>query len=115
VASDVATFRLYGDENMLKDGADIGIVAQALAASRKAIWDIISHGRNKTQPWEILTSVPTGVIDPSGRVIPLLDWHRGGALKTEAEKLFASARAVITGVAAPSMGMVSADDAADPE
>jgi hypothetical protein len=109
VASEVASFRIYGDENLLREGAQIGVVAEAVAASRKAIWDIITYGRSKTQPREILRKVPTGVADPSGRVTPLLDWHRGGALKTEAEKLFGSARAV-AGAASPTMGMVSADD-----
>jgi hypothetical protein len=36
-----------------------------------------------TQPWEVLRNVPTGITDPSGRVTPLLDWHKGDALKTE--------------------------------
>jgi hypothetical protein len=53
--------------------------------------------------------VPAGVIDRSGRVTPLLDWHQGGALKTEAEKLFASMRPAIAGLVSATMGMVSAD------
>jgi uncharacterized protein DUF4157 len=110
VASEAATFRVYGDENLLKDGADISVVAEAIAASRKAIADILSHGRSQTPPEEILRNVPTGVTDPSGRVIPLLNWHNGGALQTEAERLFASARTMITEVASPTMGTVSADD-----
>jgi Domain of unknown function (DUF4157) len=109
VASEVASFRIYGDENMLRDGADISVVAEAVAASRKAISDIITCGRSKTQPWEILRNVPTGLTDPSGQVTPLLDWHRAGALKTEAEKLFDSARATIADAASPTMGIVSAD------
>ena len=111
VASEAATFRVYGDEDMLKDGADISVVAETIAASRKAIADILAHGQSQTPPWEILRYVPNAVTDPSGQVIPLLDWHRGGALKTEAEKLFASARTMITGVASPTMGTVSADEA----
>ena len=53
--------------------------------------------------------MPAGVIDRSGRVTPLLDWHQGGALKTEAEKLFASMRPAIAGLVSATMGMVSAD------
>ena len=93
VASQAAAFRAYGDEHMLSHGADISVVAEAAAASRKAISDIITHGQSKAQPEEILRNVPAGITDPSGRVIPLLDWHKDGALKAEAEKLFASTRA----------------------
>ena len=109
VASEVAAFRVYGDEHMFKDGADIGIVAGAAAASRNAISDIITHGQSKAQPEEILRNVPAGVVDRSGRVTPLLDWHQGGALKTEAEKLFASMRPAIAGLVSATMGIVSAD------
>jgi Domain of unknown function (DUF4157) len=109
VASEVAAFRAYGDEHMLKNGADVSIVAQAAAASRKAISDLITQGRSKARPEEILRNVPAGITDRSGRVIPLLDWHQGGALKTEAETLFASTRATIAGVARSTMGIVSAD------
>ena len=63
-----------------------------------------------TQPWEVLRNVPTGITDPSGRVTPLLDWHKGDALKTEAEMLFAGGSAMIAGAASPTMGIVSADD-----
>jgi hypothetical protein len=110
VASEVAAFRAYGDENMLRHGAGISVVAEAIAASRTAISDIITSGRSMTQPWEILKNVPTGITDPSGRVTPLLDWHKGDALKTEAERLFASGSAMIAGAASPTMGIVSADD-----
>ena len=109
VASDVAAFRVYGDEHMLKDGADIGIVAETAAASRKAISDIITHGRSSAQPEEILRNVPAGVTDRSGRVTPLPDWHQGGALKSEAETLFASTNPAVAGVAPATMGIVSAD------
>jgi hypothetical protein len=94
---------------MFRDGADISIVAGAAAASRKAISDIITHGQSKAQPEEILRNVPAGVIDRSGRVTPLLDWHQGGALKTEAEKLFASTRPAIADIVPATMGIVSAD------
>ena len=50
------------------------------------------------------------ITDPSGRVTPLLDWHKGDALKTEAEMLFASGSAMIAGAASPTMGIVLADD-----
>ncbi len=110
VASEVATFRVYGDENMLRNGNDISTVAGAVAASREAISDIISRGWTKTQPGEILRNVPAGVTGSSGRVTPLLDWHQDGVLKAQAERLFASARARIAGVVPPTMGMVSADD-----
>ena len=109
MASEVAAFRVYGDEHMFKDGADISIVAGAAGASRRAISDIIAHGQSKAQPEEILRNVPAGVIDRSGRVTPLLDWHQGGALKTEAEKLFASMRPAIAGLVSATMGIVSAD------
>jgi hypothetical protein len=109
VASEVAVFRAYGDENMLRHGAAISVVAEAIAASRTAISDIITGG-SMTQPWEVLRNVPTGITDPSGRVTPLLDWHKGDALKTEAEMLFASGSAMIAGAASPTMGIVSADD-----
>jgi len=110
VASEVAAFRAYGDENMLRHGAAISVVAEAIAASRTAISDIITSGRSMTQPWEVLRNVPTGITDPSGRVTPLLDWHKGDALKTEAELLFGSGSAMIAGAASPTMGIVSADD-----
>jgi hypothetical protein len=112
VASEVAAFRAYGDENMLRHGAAISAVTEAIAASRTAISDIITSGRSMTQPGEILRHVPTGFTDPSGRVTPLLDWHQGDALKAEAERLFASGSAMIAGAASPTMGIVSADDKA---
>jgi hypothetical protein len=110
VASEVAAFRAYGDENMLRRGAAISVVAEAIAASRTAISDIITSGRSMTQPWEVLRNVPTGITYPSGRVTPLLDWHKGDALKAEAEMLFASGSAMIAGAASPTMGIVSAVD-----
>ena len=48
-----------------------------------------------TQPWEVLRNVPTRITDPSGRVTPLLDWHKGE---------------MIAGAASPTMGIVLADD-----
>ena len=56
--------------------------------------------------------MPAGITDRSGRVIPLLDWHKDGALKAEAEKLLVRTRAAIAGAARPTMGMVSADSGA---
>ena len=53
--------------------------------------------------------MPTGVTDPSGRVIPLLDWHQGGALQAEAERLFARAGTMLAAAAPATMGRVSAD------
>jgi hypothetical protein len=110
VASEAARFRVYGDENMLREGAGLSVVAETVAASRQAISDIITRGSSPTQPWEILRHVPSAVTDPSGQVIPLLDWHQGGALKTGAEELFADASAMIADAAASTMGTVSADD-----
>jgi hypothetical protein len=109
VASEVAAFRVYGDEHMLEDGADLSIVAGAAAASRKAISDILTHGPGTAQPEEILRNVPAGVVGRSGRVTPLLDWHQGGALKTEAESLFASAGPAFAAMVPATMGTVSAD------
>lgn len=48
VASEVAAFRAYGDENMLRHGAAISVVAEAIAASRTVISDIITSGRSMT-------------------------------------------------------------------
>lgn len=67
VASEVAAFRAYGDENMLRHGAAISVVAEAIAASRTAISDIITSGRSMTQPWESSgTYRPGSLIRPAG-------------------------------------------------
>ena len=67
VASEVAAFRAYGDENMLRHGAAISAVAEAIAASRTVISDIITSGRSMTQPWEVLrTYRPGSPIRPAG-------------------------------------------------
>ena len=43
VASEVAAFRANGDENMLRHGAAMSVVAAAIAASRTVISDIITR------------------------------------------------------------------------
>ena len=101
-------FRIYGDGKLLSDGADVGIVAGAVAASRAVISDIIANGQSRTPPWEIIDMLPTEVIGSVGRPVSLPDWHKSD-LKKQAPDLFSDARSMFLGIRSPSLGIVSAD------
>ena len=101
-------FKIYGDEDLLHDGADIAIVSSAVAASQQVITQILDTGQTDVSPWDVLSRLPMSVEDSTGTTVPLLDWHNGD-LKKQAPGLFGGIKAIAVGLVSPSLGLVSED------
>jgi hypothetical protein len=76
-APDGPRFRLYGDRTLLVSGEGAWRAAQAAAASRRAISELLHHGETAISSWEIFDSFPSHV-EQDGRLIKLDEWHRTG-------------------------------------
>lgn len=93
VASKKGSFRVYGDNNLLKSGpgASQGVFLAATAAqlSQKAIEDITTTGMTMIRPEEIMDYFPTEV-NWENKWISLAEWHgtaqAPGPLKAWTEK-----------------------------
>ena len=70
-------FRLYGDRTLLAAGDGALRAAQAAAASRQAIAELLRYGETDVSSWEILESFP-GHVEQEGRLVSLEEWHRSG-------------------------------------
>jgi hypothetical protein len=68
-------FRLYGDHTLLAGGSGSWRAAQAAAASRRAISELLQYGETDVSSWEIFESFPDHV-EEGGRLISLEEWHR---------------------------------------
>jgi len=93
-------FRLCGDHTLLAGGEGTRRAAQAAAASRRAISELLHQGKTDVSSWEIFESFPDHV-EQDGRLITLEDWHRNelrdlcfhellGRWSTRAMRLFTS-------------------------
>jgi hypothetical protein len=69
-------FRLGGDHTLLAGGDGTRRAAQAAAASRRAISDLLHQGKTDVSSWEIFESFPGHVEQDDGRLVTLEDWHR---------------------------------------
>jgi hypothetical protein len=76
-APDAPRFRLYGDRTLLVSGEGAWRAAQAAAASRRAISELLRHGETAISSWEIFDSFPR-YVEQDGRLIKLDEWHRTG-------------------------------------
>ena len=76
-APDGPRFRLFGDRTLLASGDGAWCAAQAAAASRRAISELLHHGQTTVSSWEIFDSFPNHV-EQNGRLITLEEWHRTG-------------------------------------
>jgi hypothetical protein len=87
-------FRLNGDHTLLAGPAGAQRAAQAAAASRQAIAELLRDGETAVDSWDIFNSFPDHV-EQGGRMISLPQWHRTG-LRELCTELFAqrSTRAV---------------------
>jgi hypothetical protein len=72
------------------------------------ISDIITSGRSRTPPWEIIDMLPAKVVGSAGRPVSLPEWHDSD-LKKQAPDLFSNARSMFVGIRSPSLGIVSQD------
>lgn len=68
-------FRLFGDRMMLAGADGTRRAAQASAASRQAISELLRDGHTDVSSWEIFESFPDHV-EQDGLLISLEDWHR---------------------------------------
>jgi hypothetical protein len=80
-------FRLNGDHTLLAGPAGALRAAQAAAASRQAITDLLRDGETPVSSWDIFDSFPDHV-EQDGRMVSLPQWHREG-LKELCLELFA--------------------------
>jgi hypothetical protein len=70
-------FRMYGDHTMLASPEGARRAAQAAAASRQAITELLRDGSTAVDSWEIFGSFPDHV-EQDGRLVSLPEWHRDG-------------------------------------
>lgn len=69
-------FRIYGDHTLLASPEGALRTAQAAAASRRALADLLRDGETAVDSWDIFDSFP-GYVEQDGRMISLPEWHRG--------------------------------------
>jgi Domain of unknown function (DUF4157) len=88
-------FRLHGDRTLLAGGEGTLRAAQAAAASRQAISELLRYGETEVDSWEIFAGFPDHV-EQDGRLVTLYEWHRTGLRELCFGKLFGhwSTRAV---------------------
>jgi hypothetical protein len=70
-------FRLNGDHTLLAGPAGALRAAEAAAASRRAIAELLRGGETSVDSWDIFDRFPDHV-EQAGRLIPLPQWHREG-------------------------------------
>ncbi len=80
-------FRSYGDRTMLTGGDGALRAAQAAAASRRAISDLLRYGETEVSSWDIFESFPDHV-EQDGRLITINEWHRTGLRELCFRELF---------------------------
>jgi hypothetical protein len=87
-------FRLNGDHTLLAGPTGALRAAQAAAASRRAITELLRDGETSVDSWDIVDSFP-GYVEQDGRLVSLPQWHREG-LRDLCGELFArpSTRAI---------------------
>jgi hypothetical protein len=73
---DGPAFRIYGDHTLLAGGDGSLRAAQAAAASRQAIAELLRDGRTEISSRAILASFPSHVAQ-HGQLVTIQDWHRG--------------------------------------
>jgi hypothetical protein len=70
-------FLMFGDHTLLASPEGALRTAQAAAASRRAISELLRDGGTSVDSWDIFDSFPDHV-EQDGRLISLQEWHRGG-------------------------------------
>ena len=70
-------FRLNGDHTLLAGPAGALRAAEAAAASRRAIAELLRDGGTAVDSWDIFDRFPDHV-EHGGRLVPLPQWHREG-------------------------------------
>jgi hypothetical protein len=76
-APDGPRFRLFGDHTLLASADGAWHAAQAAAASRRAIAELLHDGETTVTSREIFDSFPSHV-ERNGHLISLQEWHRTG-------------------------------------
>ena len=91
---DEPRFLMYGDHTLLASPEGALRTAQAAAASRRAITELLRDGETSVDSWDIFDSFPDHV-EQDGRMVLLPEWHLG-ALRELCLELFGqrSTRAV---------------------
>jgi hypothetical protein len=69
-------FRMYGDHTLLASPEGALRAAQAAAASRQAITELLRDGETAVDSWDIFDSFPDHV-EQDGRMVSLPEWHLG--------------------------------------
>jgi hypothetical protein len=70
-------FRLFGDHTLLTSADGAWRAAQAAAASRRAIAELLRDGETTVSSEEIFNSFPS-FVERNGQLISLQEWHRTG-------------------------------------
>jgi hypothetical protein len=70
-------FRLNGDHTLLAGPDGALRAAEAAAASRRAIADLLRDGETPVDSWDIVDRFPDHV-EQGGRLVSLPQWHRDG-------------------------------------
>jgi Domain of unknown function (DUF4157) len=84
---DGPAFRLYGDHTLLAGEDGALRAAQAAAASRRAISELLRFGKTNVSSREIFESFPDHV-EQDGQLVTLLEWHRSGLRELCFRELF---------------------------
>jgi hypothetical protein len=76
-APDAPRFRLFGDHTLLASADGAWHAAQAAAASRRAIAELLRDGETTVTSQEIFDGFPS-FVERNGQLISLQEWHRTG-------------------------------------
>lgn len=85
-------YRIRGDRTMLAEHEGATAAASAATASRRAIADLLDHGRTQITSTEIMAMMPRLVV-ADGALMPLPDWHEARLRDLCMTRLFARTRA----------------------
>lgn len=69
-------FRVYGDHTLLASPAGALRAAQAAAAFRRAITELLRSGETQVDSWDIFDCLPDHV-EQDGQLVSLPEWHHG--------------------------------------
>jgi hypothetical protein len=105
-------YRIWGDRRMLAGSAGALRAAAAAHTSRRAITDLLTRGETDIATRRIFESMPSHV-EVNGDLLPLRQWHDAELRDLCFGKLFGlmstRVRKLVLGLAAPRMGVPSAD------
>lgn len=100
-------YQVFGDNNMLKGGAGLGVASDTAHLSQQSIQDVLDKGTTTISRDKIQSRFPSVARSQSGDVLPLQQWN--ASLKGHAFTVFEGVHDLVLGTLQPRMGHVSQD------